>query len=316
MASVALTRCLILFTLLPIITHSIPFVVFHGIANGCTNKGNKQFTQQLSEWSNAQGYCIEIGNGAMDSWFMPFDKQTEIACEKVKNMSELSKGYNIVGLSQGNMVGRGVLEFCDGAPPVKNYISIGGPHAGQASVPLCGSGSLCILADDLIELAVYSDAVQDHLAPSNYIKIPTDLDGYKKGCKFLPKLNNEFVKNATYKERFSSLQNLVLIMGDNDSVLVPKETSWFGYFPDGAWEPLLPPQETRLYIEDWIGLRTLDETGKVKFVNFTGGHLDITGDEIKKYMIPYLVDEEAPENQIMIESDSYATRFIRKLIGQ
>lgn len=33
-------------------------------------------------------------------------------------MPELSDGYSIVGLSQGNMIGRGLIEFCDGAPPV------------------------------------------------------------------------------------------------------------------------------------------------------------------------------------------------------
>lgn len=33
-------------------------------------------------------------------------------------MPELSDGYSIVGLSQGNMIGRALIEFCDGAPPV------------------------------------------------------------------------------------------------------------------------------------------------------------------------------------------------------
>ncbi|KAI6684481.1 hypothetical protein NL676_030394, partial [Syzygium grande] len=53
----------------------------------------------------------------------------------------------------------------------------------------------------------------EHLAPAGYVKIqPTLL--YLKGCRFLPKLNNELVddRNSAYKERFASLQNLVLIM--------------------------------------------------------------------------------------------------------
>ncbi|XP_071691186.1 uncharacterized protein [Rutidosis leptorrhynchoides] len=317
MASVTLTRFFItlILTLVPLITHSIPFVVFHGVADSCTKKGVKHFTDSLGEWSNTQGYCIEIGNGVWDSWFMPFEDQ-------VKNMSELSQGYNIVGLSQGNMVGRGVLEFCDGAPPVNNFVSVAGPHAGEASIPFCGTGLLCVLLDSLIKLAIYSSFVQEHFAPSNYIKIPTDLDAYREGCKFLPKLNNEFEKNATYKERFSSLNNLVLIMFDKESVLVPKETSWFGYFPDGAWDPILPPQETRLYIEDWIGLRILDEAGRVKFINVTGGHLDICEDDMKEYIIPYLIDEETLENPVLTKSSraqpsssSDGNSFIRKLGG-
>ncbi|KAL0923318.1 hypothetical protein M5K25_007370 [Dendrobium thyrsiflorum] len=35
-------------------------------------------------------------------------------------MKELGGGFNIVGLSQGNLIGRGIVEFCDGAPPVRN----------------------------------------------------------------------------------------------------------------------------------------------------------------------------------------------------
>ncbi|KAG9159322.1 hypothetical protein Leryth_024490 [Lithospermum erythrorhizon] len=119
------------FNLISIPSHSLPFVVFHGIADQCSNDGVSTFTELLSNWS-------EIGNGERDSWFMPFMDQTSIACEKVKQMSELKDGYTIIGLSQGNMVGRGVLEFCDDGPSVKNFISLAGPHAGEASIPFCG----------------------------------------------------------------------------------------------------------------------------------------------------------------------------------
>ena len=41
-----------------------------------------------------------------------------------------------------------------------------------------------------------------------------DIPDYLDKCKFLPKLNNEkpSERNITYKERFSNLQTLVLIM--------------------------------------------------------------------------------------------------------
>ncbi|KDO61327.1 hypothetical protein CISIN_1g024701mg [Citrus sinensis] len=208
-------------------------------------------------------------------------------------MKELSEGYNIVGLSQGNLIGRGVVEFCEGGPPVKNFVSLGGPHAGTASVPLCGSGIFCIIANNLIKAEVYSDYVQDHLAPSGYLKFPNDIPKYLEKCKFLPKLNNELPdkRNSTYKECFSSLQNLVLIMFKDDKVLIPKETAWFGYYPDGAFSPVLPPQKTKLYTEDWIGLKTLDDAGRVHFISVAGGHLKISKADMKKHIIPYLKDQ-------------------------
>ncbi|XP_028113686.1 palmitoyl-protein thioesterase 1-like isoform X8 [Camellia sinensis] len=274
MASKPVPKILIIFTLTCTLTstYSLPFVVFHGLSEKCSTRGVKRLIKLLSKSSGSEGYCIEIGNGIWDSWFMPLLEQTTIACEKVKEMDKLSEGYNIVGLSQGNMVGRGVVEFCDGGPP---------------------SGLICILEDCLVKLEIYRSSFQENLAPASYIKIPTEIDDYLQGCSFLPKLNNERVndRNSTYKKRFASLQNLVLIMFEHDRVLVPKETSLFGYFPDGSWSTVLPAQETKLYTEDWIGLKTLDEAGKVKFINMSGGHLHISTSDAKKYIVPYLEDE-------------------------
>ncbi|KAI7988378.1 Palmitoyl-protein thioesterase 1 [Camellia lanceoleosa] len=280
------------FALLPI-SSSVPFILIHGIGDQCSNRGVKRLTQQLSDWSNSEGYCIEIGNGSWDSWFMALEEQVEIVCDKVKKIKELKQGFNVVGLSQGNLIGRGLVEFCEGAPPVKNFISLAGPHAGTASVPLCGSGIFCILADKLIKSEVYSDLIQEHLAPSGYLKLPNNIPAYLESCRFLPKVNNELPdkRNSTYKERFSGLQNLVLIMFKHDTVLIPKETSWFGYYPDGAFDPVLPPQQTQLYIEDWIGLKTLDDAGKVQYISVPGKHLGISKSDAQKYIVPYLEDE-------------------------
>ncbi|RRT63148.1 hypothetical protein B296_00041430 [Ensete ventricosum] len=180
---------------------SIPFVVLHGTGSHILRNF---WAIGLAPRDTA---CTEIGNGVWDSWIMPLQQQADVVCEKVKEMRELRAGYNIVGLSQGNLIGRAVVEFCEGAPPVKNFISLGGPH-----VPLCGvsaleSGILCKFVDNLIKSQIYSDYVQAHLAPSGYLKIP---------------------------------------IFEHDTVLVPRETSWFGYYPDDNFNPILPPNQVKI----------------------------------------------------------------------
>ncbi|XP_056165160.1 disease resistance protein RPV1-like [Syzygium oleosum] len=115
---------------------------------------------------------------------------------------------------------------------------------------------------------------------------------YLRGCRFLPKLNNALVDdtNSAYKERFASLQNLVLIMFEQDTVLIPKETSWFGYYPDGTFDTGLPPQETELYTKVWIGLTTLIAR-KVKFIDVSRNHLLISLADMQNYIVPYSVHD-------------------------
>ncbi|KAG0588764.1 hypothetical protein KC19_2G267000 [Ceratodon purpureus] len=279
----------------------LPFIILHGIGDECKNQGLYEFTQLLINMSGAVGFCIEIGNGASDSFFMRLDKQADLVCDQVKSIQGLKDGYNIVGLSQGNVVARAVIEFCDGGPPVHNFVSLGGPHAGTASIPGCTLMSLCKLANALIRLGVYSPFVQNHLAPSGYVKIPTDLDAYYKGSLFLPKLNNEIAiyRNETYKKRLESLNHLVLIMFQQDAILIPPQTAWFGYYADNDFGTVLPPEETDLYKEDWIGLRALDEGGRVTYIAFPGDHLSINDLEVRDFIIPYLKSSPTGEVRVL-----------------
>ncbi|AED95500.1 Palmitoyl protein thioesterase [Arabidopsis suecica] len=280
------------------ISVSVPFIMLHGIASQCSDDTNANFTQLLTNLSGSPGFCLEIGNGVINSMFLPLTQQAEIACENVKEMKELSQGYNIVGRSQGNLVARGLIEFCDGGPPVFNYISLAGPHAGISSLPrgLCGltSDPACKKFNELIKGALYSETIQDHLAPSGYYKIPNDMKQYLERSKYLPKLNNEIPnqRNQTYKDRFTSLHNLVLVKFQDDEVITPNDSTWFGFYPDGEFETLLSANQTKLYTEDWIGLKTLDDAGKVKFVSVPGGHVRMAEEDVVKYVVPYLQNQQ------------------------
>lgn len=72
--------------------------------------------------------------------------------------------------------------------------------------------------------------------------------------------------------------------------------------------------QTKLYKEDWIGLKTLDEAGKVKFISVAGNHLGISGSDMKKYVVPYLEgdaeeDKEASSKGMEIKRSSFGLSF-------
>ena len=81
-----------------------------------------------------------------------------------------------------------------------------------------------------------------------------------------------------------------MVKFDQDSVVDPRGTEWFGYYKPGQGKVMIPYNETNLYTEDWIGLRKLDNEGKVDFLSVEGNHLQFTDEFfihniIEKYLL-------------------------------
>ncbi|KAK9667977.1 hypothetical protein RND81_13G025500 [Saponaria officinalis] len=275
---------------------SLPFILLHGLGNSCS--GTQKFTTLLSQWSGVTGTCIEIGNGEKSSMFLRLDHQVRIVCDQIKSMESLKGGYNLIGVSQGALIARGVIEMCDDTPQVHNFISFGGPQAGVISFPHCNEGIFdCVRIAKLLKFLAYTKVVQNTIAPSGYIRLPNDHREYLKMCSFLPKINNEIEGQQilSYKQRFSNLANLILIMDDNDTVLVPKETSHFGFYADGGFDEILSAPETKWYEEDWFGLKTLYQANKVRNYIVKGGHVEISWGAAQEAIVPFLTDNSVPQ---------------------
>jgi palmitoyl-protein thioesterase len=191
--------------------------------------------------------------------------------------------------------------------PVHNLITFGSQHMGISDIPPCGTiDLLCRAARDLAKKAVYGNWAQENLvqvrrfaflpvrrrnvmAQAQYFRDPARFPTYLEANHFLTSINNEIPesRNETYARGLASLNKLVLVLFDSDQTVFPKETSWFGSEAvvdeyANADQTLLrsrttiiPMREQPLYVEDWIGLRTLDERGGVVFETCKGRHMQI-----------------------------------------
>ena len=96
-------------------------------------------------------------------------------------------------------------------------------------------------------------------------------------------------RNGTYARNLASLNKLVLVIFTEDKTVVPKESSWFGsevveeeavlgeQVAISLSKTIVPMRMQRLYVEDWIGLRTLDERGGVVLESCEGVHMELGG---------------------------------------
>lgn len=115
-------------TLLGLCSSQNPLVLLHGIGDACTNEGMNRTSSHFAKKLGVYTRCIEAGANTA-SWFETVDNQFSTACEILKADHQLvGKDIDIVALSQGNLIARGLIQKCDFGGRVRRYISIAGPH--------------------------------------------------------------------------------------------------------------------------------------------------------------------------------------------
>jgi len=262
----------------------MPVVQMHGMGDFAVSPGMLEIRSAISKRLNgAYVKSVKVGltpfADQRNTFFTTMDAQVDYFAKEVRADANLKNGFNAVGYSQGNLVIRGYVERYND-PPVHNFISMHGILLGVSGFPQCNlSASICRTIDESLGEMAYSSVVQRHLAQANYFRDPMRIDEYLKGDLFLADINNDLgVKNHAYATRFASLNKLVLVMAQDDTIVVPRETEWFGFYEDGSLDKVLIMNETVWYKEDRFGLKTLDEAGKIDYFSSPGQHLRFTLD--------------------------------------
>ena len=110
------------------------------------------------------------------------------------------------------------------------------------------------------------------------------------GSHFLAPINNEVEdRNPEFRRRIEDLVNFVMVMFNQDDIVEPKESAHFEFYSPGQDNEVLALNESALYRDDWLGLKSLDERGKLHFFAVDGKHVQIDYDWVAEYIIPFLL---------------------------
>jgi len=268
-----------------------PLVIWHGLGDTYASAGMLKFMQLIEEIHNGifiHSVYLDVDPSADQKagWFGHVNDQIEFAANQLANITELKGGFDAIGFSQGGQFLRAYAQRYTHAPRyprVHNLITFGSQHMGVSDLPGCKPADLlCRAARSAARTGVYSVWAQHNIVQAQYFRDHTRYPTYLEVNSFLADVNNELphVKNQTYIDNFRALEALVLVIFEKDKTVVPKESSWFGSRsipdPDDEDEPeMLTMKQQPLYKGDWIGLRSLDEAGKVFLESCPGEHMQL-----------------------------------------
>ncbi|CAM1503254.1 Fc.00g080300.m01.CDS01 [Cosmosporella sp. VM-42] len=267
----------------------LPLVIWHGLGDAFNGEG----IQKVGALADAINpgtfvYTVALGPDAnadrQATFFGNVTTQLETVCEALASHPILSTAPAIdaIGFSQGGQFLRGYVERCN-FPPVRSLVTYGSQHNGIVKFKACGDSDwLCKGAMALLRFNQWSNFVQSRLVPAQYYRDPEDYDKYLESSNFLADINNErILKNVTYGENIAKLTNFVMYMFEDDTTVVPKETSWF---EEVNGTETIPLRARKMYQEDWLGLRELDRKGGLKFRSITGEHMEISEQVLNETM--------------------------------
>uniref|UniRef100_A0A8C5WYX2 Palmitoyl-protein thioesterase 1 n=1 Tax=Laticauda laticaudata TaxID=8630 RepID=A0A8C5WYX2_LATLA len=272
----------------------VPLVIWHGMGDSCCNPISMGYIKKIVEEKIPGIYVLslKIGSSLIDdmenSFFMNVNDQVKKVCDQLSKDPNLQGGYNAMGFSQGGQFLRAVVQRCP-SPPMFNLISIGGQQQGVFGFPHCPgeSSHICDWLRKVLDIA-YTDAIQRRLVQAQYWHDPVNEKQYRRSSLFLADINQERVINETYKKNLMTLKKFVMVRFLNDTMVDPPASEWFGYYRSGQTKETIPLQETTLYTEDRLGLKEMDQAGRLVFLQAEGDHLRFSKEWFFKNIAPFL----------------------------
>lgn len=260
----------------------------HGLGDSGSNRGMQNLAKSVSDaYPGAYSIAVDVANG-LSSYTQSIDVQVDAFAAVVQKDAQLANGFNAVGLSQGGLIVRAYVEKYNN-PKVHNLVSLCGPQGGVGDCPGGTPTWMCNVGKDIMYGAGFSF--------SGYWK---DVDGdaaameakYLEKSPYLADINNDRdVKNSTYISNMLSVNKYLMVEALNDTVVLPHASEMHGFYNWGDLSTITTFRETEGYKQDFIGLKTLDEEGKIDTKTYEGDHLRWTTQFWDEEVLPYLGDK-------------------------
>jgi len=277
-------------------------VLWHGLGDSYASPGMLEFAELIQDvhpgiFVHSVYIDQDLRRDREAGFYGHVFDQLEVVAAQLAAIPELKNGFDALGFSQGGQFLRAYVEKYN-SPPVNNLITFGSQHMGISDLPVCGSWDVfCQIARRATKRAVYEEWAQINLVQAQYFRDPAQLSTYLASSQFLAAINNEVPesKNSTFRDNLSSLNALVLVLFTDDKTVVPKESAWFGSEAiTENQQALLPTFDTQqatislsegrivpmhkhpIYEEDWIGLKSLDQQGRIVLDVCQGEHMQIS----------------------------------------
>ncbi|KAJ3093623.1 hypothetical protein HDU96_002133, partial [Phlyctochytrium bullatum] len=262
-----------------------PIILWHGMGDSCCAESMTRVKQWLDELlPGVYVHSVMVGNSLDDDvsagFFGQVWAQIDDVCAKLAADPVIAAAPRVLGIgfSQGGQFLRALAQRCEGVR-VARLVTFGAQHMGVARAPGCSVDDAtpdprCLIMRDLLRSGGYAEWVQRRSVQAQYFRDPKKLGVYREKSLFLAAANNEREEKVEgFRERVRALERFVMVRFGEETTVVPAESSWFGYVDEN--NTVVPMREQQLYKEDWLGLKTLDEAGKIYFLETNGSHMQI-----------------------------------------
>ncbi|BCR84662.1 palmitoyl-protein thioesterase family protein [Aspergillus chevalieri] len=305
----------------------LPLVIWHGLGDSYQSSGLSEIAS-LAASTNPGTYIhiIHLSDSSTGdrqaSFLGNVTEQVDFVCEQLSSepIVGTAPAINALGFSQGGQFLRAYVERCND-PPVRNLVTVGSQHNGISEFQECMALDLiCKGAEALLHAGVWSDFVQGRFVPAQYFRDPRDeesLGKYLESSNFLADINNEREgsRNEAYKKNLKKLNKFAMLMFEDDSIAHPKESAWFAEV-NGTTGEVTPLRERDVYKEDWLGLKELDEQGKLDFLALPGDHLQMEDKQLVRLFQDYFGPVEVDLPDVMPAKGAKGAKHAEKVLVQ